>query len=214
MSVNEKMTAIADAIRDKTGGTDALTLDDMAENVPKVYEAGKQAEYDAFWDAYQQNGNRTSYEHAFMHWQSENYNPKYPIVVAAGAYCFMDARVESTKVEVDISHCTDTDYMFCMMQTEEITKLIVSEDVVFASTTFQWSSKLRKIVVVGVIGSSINFQSCPLNKESIINVIEHLSPTATGQTVTFKKSAKEAAFTADEWAALIATKTNWTFSLV
>ncbi len=30
MSVQEKLTAIADAIRDKTGGTDALTLDEMA----------------------------------------------------------------------------------------------------------------------------------------------------------------------------------------
>lgn len=30
MSVNEKMTAIADAIRAKTGGTEALTLDQMA----------------------------------------------------------------------------------------------------------------------------------------------------------------------------------------
>lgn len=214
MSVNEKMTAIADAIRDKTGGTDALTLDDMAENVPKVYEAGKRAEYDAFWDSYQENGNRRSYEHAFMHWKRENYNPKYPMVVTAGTYCFMDAKFESTKVDIDISHCTDTDYMFCMMQVEEITKLIVTEDVMFLNTTFQWSSKLRKIVVEGVIGKSIYFQSCPLNKESTTNVIEHLSPTVTGQTATFNKSAKEAAFTADEWAALIATKTNWTFSLV
>ena len=41
MSVNSKMTAIADNIRDKTGGTDLLTLDDMAEGVNEVYEAGK-----------------------------------------------------------------------------------------------------------------------------------------------------------------------------
>ena len=33
MSVNEKMTAIADAIRTKTGGTDSLTLDGMAEAI-------------------------------------------------------------------------------------------------------------------------------------------------------------------------------------
>lgn len=51
MSVNEKMTAIADAIREKTGGTDALTLDGMAEAIPSVYEAGKDAEHKAFWDA-------------------------------------------------------------------------------------------------------------------------------------------------------------------
>jgi hypothetical protein len=33
-------------------------------------------------------------------------------------------------------------------------------------------------------------------------------------SVTFSKKAKEAAFTADEWEALIATKPNWTISLV
>lgn len=40
MSVNEKMTAIADAIRDKTGGTDPLTLDAMAEAIAGI-EAGE-----------------------------------------------------------------------------------------------------------------------------------------------------------------------------
>lgn len=39
-TVNEKMTAIADNIRDKTGGTDPLTLDDMASGINEVYETG------------------------------------------------------------------------------------------------------------------------------------------------------------------------------
>lgn len=41
MSVNSKMTAIADAIREKTGGTDLLSLDEMAAGVDETYEAGK-----------------------------------------------------------------------------------------------------------------------------------------------------------------------------
>ena len=40
MSVNEKMTAIADTIRNVTGGTEALTLDDMASGVNNVYDKG------------------------------------------------------------------------------------------------------------------------------------------------------------------------------
>lgn len=43
MSFNEKMTAIADAIRDKTGNTNLLTLDDIALSVDDVYEAGRHA---------------------------------------------------------------------------------------------------------------------------------------------------------------------------
>lgn len=36
MSVNSKMTAIADAIRAKTGGTGLLTLDDMAQDIATI----------------------------------------------------------------------------------------------------------------------------------------------------------------------------------
>lgn len=50
MSVNEKMTAIADAIRDKTGGTEVLTLDDMAATIPEIYESGKETENRQFWE--------------------------------------------------------------------------------------------------------------------------------------------------------------------
>ncbi len=46
MSVNTKMTAIADEIRAKTGGEELLTLDDMAENITKVYEAGQSSMVD------------------------------------------------------------------------------------------------------------------------------------------------------------------------
>lgn len=95
-----------------------------------------------------------------------------------------------------------------------IDKLIVSETTPFGSNMCRNATILANITFEGVIGSSINFQWSPLTKESITNIVEHLSSTATGQTCTFKKSAKEAAFTADEWAALIADKTNWTISLI
>lgn len=40
MSLREKMTAIADAIRRKTGGSDALTLDGMAEAIDSMSSTG------------------------------------------------------------------------------------------------------------------------------------------------------------------------------
>lgn len=40
MSVNEKMTAIADAIRAKTGGTVALTLEEMATEIESIESGG------------------------------------------------------------------------------------------------------------------------------------------------------------------------------
>ena len=81
-TVKEKMTAIADAIRAKTGGTEPLTLDGMAEDIPKVYNAGKQAQYDEFWDDFQQNGEQRKYMRAFQGscWTDKTFNPKYDII--------------------------------------------------------------------------------------------------------------------------------------
>lgn len=53
----------------------------LKQDFDEVYEAGKQAEYEAFWDAYQENGNRTDYRHAFAGkgWTAEIFKPKYDI---------------------------------------------------------------------------------------------------------------------------------------
>lgn len=53
----------------------------VAENEQKVYEAGKQAEYDRFWDDFQKNGTRTNYWYGFSGygWTQETLNPKYKI---------------------------------------------------------------------------------------------------------------------------------------
>lgn len=82
------------------------------------------------------------------------------------------------------------------------------------SNTFRGAKALEDITIEGVIAGNVSFQDCPLTRASIESIISHLSDTTSGLTVTFKKTAKEAAFTADEWAALIATKSNWTISLV
>lgn len=65
----------------------------------------------------------------------------------------------------------------------------------------------------GIITHSISFEWLTLSKESIASIINALSDTATAQTVTFKKTAKEL-FTDDEWESLISAKLNWSFSLL
>lgn len=67
----------------------ATDLQTIAENTPKVYEAGKKAQYDAFWDALQNYGNRRSYNFAFFSaeglWSDENFRPKYDLVIKGGS---------------------------------------------------------------------------------------------------------------------------------
>jgi hypothetical protein len=80
---------------------------------------------------------------------------------------------------------------------------------------FNACKKLMNISFEGVIGAGISFADCPLlSRESIENVVSVLSNTTTGTTATFNKAAVNVAFTTDEWNALVATKPNWTVTLV
>lgn len=87
------------------------------------------------------------------------------------------------------------------------------------SLAFNWCSKLANITIEGTIGKSADFQHSPLTEASIRSVIGALSRTATGQTLTLKKDAKEVAFTESAWAELIAPVSNqyngnWTITLI
>ena len=88
-------------------------------------------------------------------------------------------------------------------------------DCIRFSNTFLYCADLEEIrFVENTIKEVISFESCKkLSKSSITSVINGLSDTVTGKTATFSKTAKESAFAAEEWATLIGTKQNWTFSL-
>lgn len=260
MSVNEKMTAIADAIRDKTGGTEALGLDAMAESVGEVYESGKKSEYDAFWDVFQLNGTRNMYGFGFCGagWNAETFKPKYVIKPASGTtttqsmFASFGARLVSDyasepvdfaelnkmldfsqatsmtttfdsawikNLTIDCSNVTSMNQTFVRNNGGEIDNITikVSEKCVTFSNFFGYRSDTTTIKFTddSVIAVTLTFKDVvKLNKASFESIINALSTTASGKTVTFSKTAKEAAFTADEWAVLIATKPNWTFSLV
>ena len=64
------------------------------------------------------------------------------------------------------------------------------------------------------IAATIDLKSCPLTKTSIDSVYNALSEISTGKTVSFNKAAVNAAYTTDDWNALVAQKSNWTFTLV
>lgn len=117
MSVNEKMTAIADNIRTYTEGTEPLTLDDMAAQIPQVFDAGVKSEYDRFWDNYQENGNRTNYSRAFSNgwWNNELFKPKYDICPVQAETLFYtnnsitdpEAVLNALGLKLDFSRCTN-----------------------------------------------------------------------------------------------------------
>lgn len=242
----------------------AEKLQQIADNQPRVYEAGKKAEWSAFWDVFQQNGERRSYENFFRHglFSVDTFFPKYDIICGDKTnqsqmfYNFegyrvkngtstqfsLKKRLEECGVVLDtskaknlqgmftycyfteiptidltgITESTGTQSMFgqCWDRLVTIEKIITKESVTYPST-FVNDTGLVNVTFEGVIGNDIDFkQSKSLSKASITSVINALSTTVSGKAATFSKVAKEAAFTDDEWETLIATRQNWTFSLV
>lgn len=80
------------------------------------FEQGKQAEYDRFWDAYQENGNRQDYTGAFSGngWTRKTLNPKYDIVPLTATHIFsrgsfggdLQYHLESIGKKLDFSQAT------------------------------------------------------------------------------------------------------------
>ena len=236
----------------------------LDENIPNVYNKGvadgvadgRQAEYDEFWDAFQQNGNRTDYHFGFSGkgWRDETFKPKYDIVVRGGDSMFawfnymmsttpafdMKGYLEERGLKLDFSQNTASAYrpffyanisrlgvlnvsktlsLAAFFQNAEISSVdsFITSEEQDMTTTFDGCTNLKDISFDGIVGQKLNMKSCPLSKASIASVVNALSGTASGMTVTFKESAVTDAFgstTAQEWLDLTATKSNWTISLV
>lgn len=159
---------------------------------------GRQAEYDEFWDNFQQNGTRANYAFAFYYWNYKNYNPKYDIKPAT--HCgsmFQNSSIRDTKVTVDVSTCTSFATVFAYAsRLTTIQKLIVSEQIKY-DNWFVGCNVLANIVIEGVIANSISFSASPLTAESAISVINALkdySGTSSeyAHTITFSSTTKEA----------------------
>ena len=102
----------------------------------KDYDAGKQAEYDAFWDNFQRNGERSSYQEAFEYswWNDAIFKPKYNLVIIDGTKMFyynkgitnIKASLENCGVVLDTSGATTLANMFYRATSEEIPTIDLS----------------------------------------------------------------------------------------
>lgn len=251
MSVNAKMTAIADEIRAKTGGAEPLTLDDIAENVPKVYESGQEnikaqvepinAElekclageavegktwYDKFWDEIQGNGNPTNYEYRFFNFPLLLYKPKYDFICGGVSVYSANSIFRSSEI-VDIVKNIDVTRLYSpgLMYTFYDAKNLVNARTIKVHSSLEYLNpfggcfSLKEVRFDGTIGKNgLDFKDCAnLSKASIESAINSLSSSTSVLIVTFSKTAVQNAFgsvDSAEWTALIATKSNWTISLV
>jgi tetrahydromethanopterin S-methyltransferase subunit B len=132
---------------------------------------------------------------------------------------FYSARIEN--IYADISNATSANSAFnCGYGAAfKNVRLKVSSLLVKANNMFDYASSLVNLIFEdSIISISLNLQwSTKLSKASITSIINALSTTTTGLSVTFSKTAVESAFgstTSAEWTTLIGTRSNWTISLV
>lgn len=158
--------------------------------------------------------------------------------------CLSDAGVK-----LDLSKCTNIGEFFARSKIEVIPELVFSPSVTSAwgmftsctglhtvrkfvanpkvqiGTNFSGCTALQNIVIEGETIDNANFQWCTkLSIASIVSIVESLSTSTSGKTLTLSQTAvnnmtypitsAQSGITYNSWDELIATKTNWTISLV
>ena len=203
------------------------------------FEDGKQAQLDQFWNDKTNNFAKTDYKYAFY---SSNYTNLFPppkvIKPKDATNMFYSCRAESTE-NFDFSLCTNFSYAFGAAEIKNIGMVDFSSAT--ATTAPFYACKAESISIRGIshitslsswfgycnvkefriegdIPVSCSFSNATsLSHDSIVNIVNALSATASGQTLTLSKTAVNNAFGSKdsaEWQALIAPKTQWSFSLV
>ena len=120
MSIAEKLTTIAEneqKVYDAGYSVGKAEGGDTETAYNEGVETGKQAEYDAFWDAYQRNGEPRSYRWAFSSacWVDGIFKPKHNIVVTDAYMMFRGTKITNlnpTGITYDFSDCKDFSYAF------------------------------------------------------------------------------------------------------
>lgn len=240
---------IKSAIEEKGVTVGDGTIDTYAEKISEIsvggsgdyeqgYEDGKQEEYDRFWNAVQDNGNRTDYTTAFYSqtWNDTTFNPKYAMKPTEAREMFRNSHITSKEkfanidfsvnknfymtfqqghiVElpiIDASNGTDFYYMCQGCYTlKSIEKLILSDKATRFEGAFSGCGYLENIIIEGVIPQKIDFGSSPLlNDASIQSIIDHLKDLTGGTVQTLTLHATVGGKLTDEQKATITAK-NWT----
>ena len=154
----------------------AEKLEQIAENIPKVYEKGKEKERSDFWDVFQNNGKQMSnYQYAFAygHFSDKNYNPKHKInpTYSCNSMFYSATAITDTKVDIDVRQVAASTNVFrSASKLKTIKKLIVNEN----NTYVHWftdCASLENITFEGVIGNDLSFADSPsLTVESMLNI--------------------------------------------
>jgi hypothetical protein len=163
-TLDSDLTQIADKIREKTGGGDAVAFPGgFVGGIDDVFDAGAQSEYDRFWDRMQHYGERTSYYQAFCvsTFPLDEFKPKYDMYVTNAGYMFaywntsrkegydiwkwLDLRQESIGVVLDFSAATS--FQSCFQGNYQLVAVgtFDTRNATALSSTFYYAQNLHTI---------------------------------------------------------------------
>ena len=173
------------------------------------FEAGKQDEYNAFWGGFLMNGNRNDFRYAFAYtegWTDETYNPNNEIIIRGSGNSFRmfmyNSNITDTKVPIAfLKNANGTGYgeissSFSNCTSLRIIRKIIVDETTRFTTAFDNCTSLKELYIEGVIAQS-GFDvhwSTKLNKASITSIINALSTTTTGLSITLSLAAVNKAF--------------------
>lgn len=187
----------------------------VAENQEKIYDAGFKAgsgvdyaavfaegqeqgvkdAYDAFWDVYQDNGNRTHYVKAFAGrgWDDAVFKPKYPLdsgnIVNANSMFTDNTYLTNVDYDLDLSNSTDCNYLFSQCISLQRIKSIKFNNAGKNENLFASCQQLRDITIRGTIAFDMWFTgSSYLTLESLSSIINAYE--AGAYTLTLHANAK------------------------
>lgn len=194
---------IANSIRAKNGTEEVYKPSEMAGAIDAIETGGgEDSFYDAFWDGFQNYGERRCYKMAFANgWTQESFKPKYvPIIVDPTATnnegMFSNSKIEEIDC-VDFSRCTGFNSVFS--HSKMLKKITINNSQATSyNSTFMGCSALTNLTWIGKVTATITLQVCPLVLESAINIISCLEDIAG----TGKEFSRTVTFSTTTWALL------------
>lgn len=187
---NKHYTDIANAIRDKAQTTDTYKPEEMAEAIANLPTT------EAFWDLYQQNGNRLDYSYAFAGhgWTDETFKPKYDIKPRAIVYLFSATQItdlckllDEAGVVIDLSNTTSISYFAQSTNLLQTIPTLNVQNVKSLSYFISGNNALRSIekVILNAEGTQ-TFSNYSFNGNPLLEEIRFEGKI--GNSIAFKES--------------------------
>lgn len=181
------------------------TIDTYAEKIGLIevgdynqgYADGKRDEHDAFWDAFQENGERTRYQNAFYGWYDASFYPKYSFNLTYAAGMFNECavtniprRLAECGVTLDTSQATSLQNAFNCAWSEELPVISfegLGSNAASAQYTF-YGAKCHTIekVILKEDGSNL-FNGTFNNAPNLENIVFEGTIGQNGFDVTYSK---------------------------